>query len=169
MEASSASGRYGRDLSRHQYDSEMLQSRYFLPTGPATCQLIHKQTHRVSSASFSSKMVSKLCVATPSFHFLRLHTFVLDVLHPEVPPWTGPLHHSWSLQKTCVISTGDERVNEQSGLTAMHTVWMRQHNRLEDELHHINPHWDGERLYQVRTGAGRALGPSRSFFVSLWN
>ncbi|XP_058066005.1 peroxidasin [Anopheles bellator] len=45
------------------------------------------------------------------------------------------------------FTAGDIRVNEQLGLTAMHTVWMREHNRLAGELHRINPHWDGDRLY----------------------
>ena len=39
--------------------------------------------------------------------------------------------------------SGDERVNEQTALTTMHTIWMRQHNRIEERLHYINPHWDG--------------------------
>ena len=29
-----------------------------------------------------------------------------------------------------------------------HTVWMREHNRIEQKLHELNPHWNGARLYQ---------------------
>ena len=44
--------------------------------------------------------------------------------------------------------SGDERVNEQVGLTAMHTVWVREHNRIATHLAGINPHWHEERAYQ---------------------
>ncbi|XP_049292507.1 peroxidasin isoform X2 [Anopheles funestus] len=45
------------------------------------------------------------------------------------------------------FTAGDIRVNEQLGLTTMHIVWMREHNRLAEQLHRINPHWDGDKLY----------------------
>jgi peroxidase len=42
---------------------------------------------------------------------------------------------------------GDDRVNEQSVLAVIHTLWLREHNRIESELHRINPAWSGRTLY----------------------
>ncbi len=43
---------------------------------------------------------------------------------------------------------GDIRANEQLGLTAMHTLFMREHNRLANELAAAHPTWGDEELYQ---------------------
>ncbi len=43
---------------------------------------------------------------------------------------------------------GDVRVNEQVGLTAVHTLFMREHNRLADQIALANPGWDDEQIYQ---------------------
>ena len=46
---------------------------------------------------------------------------------------------------------GDPRVNEQLVLSVTHILFMREHNRMADELAAINPHWTDERIFQVPT------------------
>ncbi|KAK9877952.1 hypothetical protein WA026_020172 [Henosepilachna vigintioctopunctata] len=56
------------------------------------------------------------------------------------------------------FAAGDIRVNEQAGLIAMHTIWMREHNRLARRLKQLNPHWNGETIYhEARKIVGAAM------------
>ncbi|XP_059005316.1 lactoperoxidase [Mustela lutreola] len=43
---------------------------------------------------------------------------------------------------------GDSRASEQILLATSHTLFLREHNRLATELKRLNPHWDGEKVYQ---------------------
>ena len=38
-------------------------------------------------------------------------------------------------------------MNENVALTAVHTSITRMHNIYEEELHQLNPHWDGQKLF----------------------
>lgn len=49
--------------------------------------------------------------------------------------------------RSCFVA-GDIRANEQIGLAAMHTIWMREHNRIATQLKAFNPFWDGDKIYQ---------------------
>ncbi|XP_064364587.1 thyroid peroxidase [Dromaius novaehollandiae] len=43
---------------------------------------------------------------------------------------------------------GDSRSSEVTSLTAMHTLWLREHNRLARALKSMNRHWSPETVYQ---------------------
>lgn len=44
---------------------------------------------------------------------------------------------------------GDVRVNEQIGLISMHTLFVREHNRLAEEIARHNPGMNGDLIYQL--------------------
>lgn len=43
---------------------------------------------------------------------------------------------------------GDFRVNEQLNLIVVHTLFMREHNRLATQLAALNPRWSDDKIYQ---------------------
>lgn len=44
--------------------------------------------------------------------------------------------------------SGDERVNENVGLTSMHTIWVREHNQVADQIASEHPTWKDEKIFQ---------------------
>lgn len=49
--------------------------------------------------------------------------------------------------ETCFLG-GDPRLNQSPDLSILHIFYIREHNRLADILHKINPHWDDEKIFQ---------------------
>nr|XP_026488127.1 uncharacterized protein LOC113394887 [Vanessa tameamea] len=66
---------------------------------------------------------------------------------PLLPPDRDELCRGGAVSTDC-FKSGDARVNEHPGLVAAHIVWLRQHNRMAQELAHLNPHWSDEKIYQ---------------------
>ena len=65
---------------------------------------------------------------------------------------------------------GDVRANENLLLTAMHTVWLREHNRLADEIAVQNPGISGDQIYEearARVGAMLQVITYNEFLPSL--
>jgi len=74
----------------------------------------------------------------------------LHIRKPLLPPL-----EQQSAEEMCRISTpnlhcfhaGDGRVNEQPGLATIHTLWLREHNRVALTFSEINPHWSDDRVF----------------------
>ncbi|NXU05392.1 PXDN protein, partial [Buphagus erythrorhynchus] len=69
---------------------------------------------------------------------------------PLLPFATGPPTECMRDENESPIPcflAGDQRSNEQLGLTSIHTLWFREHNRIATELLKLNPHWDGDTIY----------------------
>ena len=65
---------------------------------------------------------------------------------------------------------GDVRANEQVGLAAMHTLFVREHNRLVARLAERHPSWVGDRLYETArriVGAQMQVITYREFLPAL--
>ena len=64
----------------------------------------------------------------------------------DLLPQTRTLSECRAPSGNCFVG-GDGRASEQPGLTVMHTMWVREHNRVMEGLRQVNPHWGGEKLY----------------------
>jgi hypothetical protein len=50
--------------------------------------------------------------------------------------------------ESSLFAAGDVRANENIELTALQTLFVRNHNRLANQLHRLHPTWTDEQLYQ---------------------
>jgi peroxidase len=74
----------------------------------------------------------------------RLKTSDGDLL----PFNTDGLHNAPTSHDPSFFLAGDIRANEQVGLTALHTLFVREHNRLADEIRAANRELTGDEIYE---------------------
>ena len=74
------------------------------------------------------------------------HPLSKSIFKPLLP--RHATNHECTSKSGLCFSAGDDRSNEQPGLTVQHTLWLRHHNRIALQLSIINPHWDDEQLFQ---------------------
>ncbi|KAF6106794.1 thyroid peroxidase [Phyllostomus discolor] len=65
---------------------------------------------------------------------------------PRTPPACAPEPGAQG-PAPCFLA-GDSRASEVLSLTALHTLWLREHNRLAAALKALNPHWSADTAYQ---------------------
>jgi len=68
------------------------------------------------------------------------YDFIIDDNAPHMEDATGQL--------TKLFVAGDVRANENTVLASFHTLWVREHNRLCDEIKLEHPAWGDELIYQ---------------------
>lgn len=95
-----------------------------------------------------------------SVHSFTLPCTIVDILSSfllgtgclKVTP-TGLLGVDHHRKEPCEVDggcslSGDRRGDENIALLSMHTLWVREHNRIAEQLRLVNPHWDDETLFQ---------------------
>ncbi|GMT13177.1 hypothetical protein PFISCL1PPCAC_4474, partial [Pristionchus fissidentatus] len=62
-------------------------------------------------------------------------------------PMDGPKSHCADGARSCFLG-GSNQINFLPTTAALHTIWLRQHNRIVKELEEMNSHWSDTKLYQ---------------------
>jgi len=91
-------------------------------------------------------------------HLLRTSphplSYASSPLLPLLPTGTNPDCRAPNYQSGAGVLTpgcftaGDDRANEQPGLTALHTLLVREHNHVAEGLRRSHPGWSAERTFQ---------------------
>lgn len=59
------------------------------------------------------------------------------------------VHSKVYLNKCNIVFSGDSRINQHPGLTVMHTIWIREHNRIARLLQEAKPHLRPSKIFDL--------------------
>ncbi|KAL5279193.1 DBLOX family protein [Megaselia abdita] len=105
---------------------------------------INQNTHFLDSSQVYGE---NNCVASGLRGFSgRMNSTIHPIRGKELLPQSNMHPECKSKNRLCYIG-GDERASEQAGLTSIHTIFLREHNRIVEGLRGVNPHWNGDQLY----------------------
>ncbi len=79
---------------------------------------------------------------------------------------TAPHMFNENPRVTKFFVAGDVRANENIVLISMHTLFVREHNRLCDELRAVHPDWDDDQLYE--NARMRVIGIMQAIIYEEW-
>uniref|UniRef100_A0A915EI03 Peroxidase n=1 Tax=Ditylenchus dipsaci TaxID=166011 RepID=A0A915EI03_9BILA len=124
-----------------------------LPAPRPNCKLgAREQANQVSSFldgstiyGTSTEDLNRLRVNESAKLSTSSYAGLLDLL--PLDPKTGDYCQSQHHKKKC-FQSGSSDVNLLPGLSAIHTLWFRQHNHVVDKLKEINRHWSNDRLFE---------------------
>lgn len=80
--------------------------------------------------------------------FLRDEGGKLKISEGDFMPFNDGTQENAGGPSTTLFVAGDVRSNENVALTMMHTIFVREHNRLVDEIAAQHPEYDADTLYQ---------------------
>lgn len=76
----------------------------------------------------------------------RMNSTIHPVKGKELLP-QSPSHPECKAPSGYCFIAGDGRASEQPALTVIHTIFLREHNRIVEGLRGVNPHWSGDQLF----------------------
>ena len=121
-------------------------------------------THFVDLSSIYGSLVGKSSeLRVIKNGLLKFNQFKDDVLPFELntcinASGSGNLGISHPLRHPKLFTAGDVRVNENPGLQSLHTLWVKEHNRLAKEIYSEYPDKDDEAIFQE----------ARKFAIAEW-
>ncbi|KAJ0069318.1 hypothetical protein NL108_003252, partial [Boleophthalmus pectinirostris] len=104
---------------------------------------LRNQSSPHGSMALNSQYWDEDLAYMPFLPRIQTHLDPCGPRNSSAPPRSAPVGNS-----TSCFQAGDSRANEHLGMVVLHTLFLREHNRLVKELHLLNHHWSPDTLYQ---------------------